>query len=105
MDLDTLDSITLEMDAVALLIGSAAPCYEDLAPGLHALLRRWTTSLARIATSAPGAAGEVFTVNLTCDEAAALQARAVFEARTPEEQIRALVDSAIQRWENAECWP
>ncbi len=42
-------------------------------------------------------AGEVFTVTLATSEAEALRARAAAHAVTPEAEIIALVDAAIQR--------
>ena len=99
--IDTLDSIAREMDAVTLLIGSSAdsPCYgvADLAPGLHALMRRWTDAIDAVTASATGAATEVFAVELTSSEADALRARAAAHAVTPEAEILLLVDAAIQR--------
>lgn len=101
---DTLDSVAREMDAVTLLIGSAAdsPCYgvADLAPGLHAIMRRWTDTLDSIAASAGDSETfdlETFVVSLTPAEGAAVRARAAAHAVTPETEILVMLDAAIRR--------
>lgn len=100
---DDLDAVAHEMDTVALLVGSidstATARVADVAPGLYGMLRRWAAKIERVSGAALSfeAPGEEFSVALTSEEADHLRARAAAHGVTPEGELLALVDAAIQR--------
>lgn len=103
MDIQALDRLALEMGAAALLIDAAGAAetlaLADLAPGLHATLRRWVDTIEAVSASARATdeQTEILAVELTPDEAASLRARAAAHGVTPEVEVAALIESAIQR--------
>lgn len=108
MDISTIEDIAHEMDTVALLVGSidstATARVADVAPGLYGMLRRWAATIERVSGSAYGidAPSEEYSVLLTREEADHLRARAAAHGVTPEGELLALVDAAIQRHRGAE---
>lgn len=63
MDIQALDQLALEMNAAALLIDAAGTAetlsLADLAPGLHATLRRWVETIEAVSASAAAAGLDV----------------------------------------------
>ncbi|NCA72320.1 MAG: hypothetical protein EOM91_20070 [Sphingobacteriia bacterium] len=98
-----LDAIAHEIGAVGLLIGSvdlgACAGVADVAPGLHAMMRRWALTIERVSSSVGGCETETeeVSVELTREEAALLRARAAAHGVSVEVELLGLVDGAIQR--------
>lgn len=115
MDIDQIDelnAVAAEMDAVASLLGSASESrygFGDAARGLHVLIHRWTDTIERATagatetgTAEPTDPRDTFTVALLPHEADALRARAAAHGVSAECELLALVDAAIQRHRAAE---